>query len=65
MDAPGPYAFPPGLQWQPMHGAAKGCFEIREEQTKTLYRLFKDRGFEKIPALGAVAELLTDLLRAA
>jgi hypothetical protein len=38
--APGPYAFPPGLQWQPMHEAAKGCFEIREEHDKMLYRLF-------------------------
>jgi hypothetical protein len=38
--SPGPYAFPPGLQWQPMHDDAKGCFEIREEHDKMLYRLF-------------------------
>ena len=38
--SPGPYAFPPGLQWQPMHDAARGWFEIREEHDKTLYRLF-------------------------
>jgi hypothetical protein len=37
---PGPYAFPPGLQWQPMHDDAAGCFEIREQHDKVLYRLF-------------------------
>ncbi|HEV8654421.1 MAG TPA: hypothetical protein VGR85_02790 [Candidatus Limnocylindria bacterium] len=38
--APGPYAFPPGLQWQPMRDDAAGCFEIREQHDKILYRLF-------------------------
>jgi hypothetical protein len=38
--SPGPYAFPPGLQWQPMHDEAAGCFEIREQHDKVLYRLF-------------------------
>ncbi len=37
---PGPYAFPPGLMWQPMHDDAAGCFEIREEHNKVRYRLF-------------------------
>ena len=36
----GPYAFPPGLMWQPMHDEAAGCFELRDEHDKRLYRLF-------------------------
>ena len=36
----GPYAFPPGPMWQPMHEAAAGCFELRDEHDKKLYRLF-------------------------
>lgn len=38
--SPGPYAFPPGPMWQPMHAEAAGCFEIRDEHDKKLYRLF-------------------------
>jgi hypothetical protein len=37
---PGPYAFPPGLVWQPMHGEMGGIFEIREKHGKQLFRLF-------------------------
>lgn len=37
---PGPYAFPPGLVWQPMHGDMAGIFEIREKHGKQLFRLF-------------------------
>ena len=36
----GPYAFPPGPMWQPLHDEAAGCFEIRDEHDKRLYRLF-------------------------
>ena len=36
----GPFLFPPGLIWQPMHDDAAGCFEIREEHDKIRYRLF-------------------------
>ncbi len=36
----GPYAFPPGPTWQPMRDEAAGCFEIRDEHDKKLYRLF-------------------------
>src|SRR6202022_2128518 len=38
--SPGPYAFPPGLVWQPMHGEMAGIFEIREKHGKQLFRLF-------------------------
>lgn len=37
---PGPYAFPPGLVWQPMRGDMAGIFEIREKHSKQLFRLF-------------------------
>lgn len=36
----GPYAFPPGPMWQPMRDEAAGCFELRDEHDKKLYRLF-------------------------
>ena len=36
----GPYAFPPGPMWQPMHDKAAGCFELRDKHDKKLYRLF-------------------------
>lgn len=36
----GPYAFPPGPMWQPMHDEAAGCFELRDRHDKKLYRLF-------------------------